>query len=80
MDKQVNIPKKRKGRPSKKDPNKKYVKVGANVLISTRSRMKMALLTSAKDLHSSQDEIIEAAIHFYLDSIEEGKQSSRMDK
>ena len=58
------------GRPSTKDPNAKYVKFGGWIKEDTKTRMQMALLTSCKGLHTTQEEIVETAINFYLDSIE----------
>lgn len=54
------------GRPTRKDPDRKYVKIGANVPIELRERMKLGLLTYLKGVHLSQDELIETAIRNYL--------------
>ena len=58
------------GRPSSKDPNIRYVKIGGMVRESTKEKMKLSLLTSCKNKHKTQEELIEYAILFYLKSIE----------
>jgi hypothetical protein len=59
------------GRPSTKDPDVNYVKFGGWIKEDTKIRMQMALLTSCRGFHTTQEEIVETAINFYLDSIEE---------
>ena len=66
----VVAPPPKQGRPTKKDPTKQYVKIGANVPIETRTRMKLSLLTTAQGKHNTQDELIDFAIHYYLDTLE----------
>jgi len=58
------------GRPSSKDPNVEYVKFGGWIKESTKIRMQMALLTTCKGVHKTQEEIVEAAINAYLDNFE----------
>ena len=58
------------GRPSSKDPNVEYVKFGGWIKESTKTRMQMALLTTCKGIHKTQEEIVEASINAYLDNFE----------
>ena len=61
---------KKQGRPTSKDPSRKYVKFGGLISKETKDRMKLALLTTCKDNHTTQEELIDAAINFYLDGLE----------
>jgi hypothetical protein len=60
----------KQGRPTKKDPNLNYVRIGALVPESMRDRMHTALRTYLKGTHLSLDELITFAITSYLDSNE----------
>ncbi len=60
----------RQGRPTKKDPNQNYVRIGALVPEAMRDRMHTALRTYLKGTHLSIDELITVAITNYLDSKE----------
>jgi hypothetical protein len=62
----------KQGRPTKKDPAQKYVRIGALVPETMRDRMHTALRTYLKGHHLSIDELISVAITEYLDKRENG--------
>ncbi|MEM7370767.1 MAG: hypothetical protein AAF587_19290 [Bacteroidota bacterium] len=62
---QLKSPAKR-GRPSSKDPDLKYVKVTSRIPESVLRQLKMALLTSHQ-MYKTQDEFIRAAIEAFLE-------------
>lgn len=62
------VEKNRVGRPTYKDETTDYVKLSAKIPDSTKTRMKIAIYTTFKDVHKTQDDFLNAAILFYLDS------------
>jgi hypothetical protein len=58
------------GRPSYKDESTPYVKLSAKIPDATKTRMKVALFTTFKDLHKTQDDFLNAAILHYIERFE----------
>jgi len=54
------------GRPSSKKDGVTYVKLGAQITEETRKRMKLSLLQVFQERHSTQDELVDAAINYYI--------------
>lgn len=58
--------KKKVGRPSEKDPTVKYVKLSASIPEETKMQMKLALYSTFRDKHKTQDDLINSAILHYI--------------
>lgn len=64
------LPKKKQGRPSTKQPDKNYVRVTATIPEAVRDAMKVALYSTFKEVHKTQDDFVSAAIEFYIQNYE----------
>jgi|GEM_PF-6454466 len=60
------LPKKKQGRPSTKEPDKNYVRVTATIPEAVRDAMKVALYSTFKEVHKTQDDFVSAAVEFYI--------------
>jgi len=56
------------GRPSEKKPGIEYVKLSARIPFDTRKRLRLALADRFADKFKTQDEMINAALLYFLDN------------
>ncbi len=74
------VPKKKQGRPSTKNPETNYVRVTATIPETVRDAMKVALYSTFKEVHTTQDDFVSAAIEFYIANYKEQEKEKKKEE